>query len=129
MEVWEKINYLLDEKKITKQEFANRLINLAPRVKRTGETPSVQTILGYLYGKREVKIELIPYIAEVLGVTEQELFSFDIEYASEYDIRYSKEAREILNLLPYAPKNMVEHITNTLQKFKVEYDDGTKNIC
>ncbi|HIP30153.1 MAG TPA: XRE family transcriptional regulator [Sulfurospirillum arcachonense] len=129
MEVWEKINYLLDEKKITKQEFANRLINLAPRVKRTGETPSVQTILGYLYGKREVKIELIPYIAEVLGVTEQELFSFDIEYASEYDIRYSKEAREILNLLPYAPKNMVEHITNTLQKFKVEYDEGTKNIC
>lgn len=129
MEVWEKINYLLDEKKITKQEFANRLINLAPRVKRTGETPSVQTILGYLDGKREVKIELIPYIAEVLGVTEQELFSFDIEYASEYDIRYSKEAREILNLLPYAPKNMVEHITNTLQKFKVEYDEGTKNIC
>jgi len=129
MEVWEKINYLLDEKKITKQEFANRLINLAPRLKRTGETPSTQTILGYLYGKREVKIELIPYIAEVLGVPEQELFSFDIEYASEYNIRYSKDAREILNLLPYVPKPMIEHIKNTFQKFKVEYDEGTKSIC
>ncbi len=128
MEVWEKINYLLDEKKITKQEFANRLINLEPRLKRTGETPSIQTILGYLYGKRELKVELIPYIADVLGVIEQELFSFDIEYASEYNIRYSKEAREILNLLPYAPKNMIEHITTTLQKFKVNYDEGIKNI-
>ena len=128
MEVWEKINYLLDEKSITKQEFANRLISLAPRLKRTGETPSVQTILGYLYGKRELKIELIPYIAEVLEVTEQELFSFDIEYASEYNIRYSKDIREILDLLQYAPKPMIEHIKTALQKFKVVYNEGSKNI-
>ena len=128
MEVWEKINYLLDEKKITKQEFANRLVSLSPRLKRTGETPSVQTILGYLYGKRELKIEFIPYIAEVLEVTEQELFSFDIEYASEYNIRYSKDIREILNLLQYAPKPMVEQIKTTLQKFKVVYDEESKGI-
>jgi len=128
MEVWEKINYLLDEKSITKQEFANRLITLAPRLKRTGETPSIQTILGYLYGKRELKIELIPYIAEVLEVTEQELFSFDIEYASEYNIRYSKDIREILDLLQYAPKPMIEHIKSTLQKFKVVYDEGCRDI-
>ena len=128
MEVWEKINYLLDEKKITKQEFSNRLVALAPRLKRTGETPSVPTILGYLYGKRELKIELIPYIAEVLEVTEQELFSFDIEYASEYNIRYSKDIREILDLLQYAPKPMVEHIKSTLQKFKVVYDEESRGI-
>jgi len=128
MEVWEKINYLLDEKNISKQEFANRLIALTPRLKRTGETPSTQTILGYLYGKRELKIELIPYIAEVLEVTEQELFSFDIEYASEYNIRYSKDIREILDLLQYAPKPMVEQIKATLQKFKVVYDEGSQKL-
>ncbi len=128
MEVWEKINYLLEEKKITKQEFANRLVAIEPKLKRTGELPSVQTILGYLYGKRELKIELIPYIAEVLGVDEQELFRFDIEYATEYNIRYSKDAREILELLQYAPKVMVEHIKNVLRKFKKEYENGVKEL-
>ena len=59
MEVWEKINYLLEEKNMSKQDFANRLIELEPRLKRTSETPSTQTILGYLYGKRELKVELI----------------------------------------------------------------------
>ena len=40
MEVWEKINYLLEEKKMSKQDFANRLIELETRLKRTSETPS-----------------------------------------------------------------------------------------
>ena len=126
MEVWEKINYLLEEKNITKQEFANKLVALEPKLKRTGESPSVQTILGYLYGKRELKIELIPYIAEVLCVDEQELFRFDIEYATEYNLRYSKNAREILELLQYAPKIMIEHMINVLRKFKKEYENGVK---
>jgi len=128
MEVWEKINYLLDEKNISKQEFASKLINLSPKLKRTGEIPSIQTILGYLYGKRELKIELISYIAEVLEVSEQELFSFDIEYASEYNIKYSKDIREILSLLQFAPKPMIEHIKTTLLKFKLLYDKGCKDI-
>ena len=124
MEVWEKINYLLEEKKITKQEFAQRLITLSPTLKRTGESPSTQTVLGYLYGKRELKVELIPYIAEVLGVDEQELFRFDIEYATEYNLRYSKEAREILDLLQYTPKPMLEHIITLMRKFKKTYEEG-----
>ena len=128
MEVWEKINYLLEEKKMSKQEFVDKLIALNPILKRTGETPSPQTVLGYLYGKRELKVELIPYIAEVLEVNEAELFSFDIEYASEYNIKHSKEVREILALLPYAPKVMIEHIKEALQKFKKAYDDGVKKI-
>ena len=128
MEVWEKINYLLKEKKITKQEFATKLINLEPKLKRTNEAPSIQTVLGYLYGKRELKIELIPYIAEVLRVDEQELFRFDIEYATEYNLRYSKDAREILALLQYAPKNMIEHILSTLLRYKDSYEDGVQKI-
>ena len=118
MEVWEKINYLLEEKKISKQEFANRLISLEPKLKRTLETPSSQTILGYLYGKRELKVELIPYIAEVLGVSEQELFNFNIEYATEYNYKQSKEVLEIVDLLPYAPNSTIEHIKTQLQKYK-----------
>ncbi|MEA2099517.1 MAG: hypothetical protein U9P72_05230, partial [Campylobacterota bacterium] len=118
----------LEEKKLTKQEFASNLIRLEPKLKRTGETPSTQTILGYLYGKRELKIELIPYIADVLEVDEQELFRFDIEYASEYNLRYSKDARNILDLLQYAPKNMIEHIQTTLLKFKENYEDGVRKI-
>lgn len=128
MEVWEKINYLLEEKNITKQEFAHQLILLDPKLKRTGESPSIQTILGYLYGKRELKVELIPYIAEVLGVDEQELFRFDIEYATEYNLRYSKDAREILDLLQYTPKPMIEQIKNTMQKFKKAYEEGLKEL-
>ena len=126
MEVWEKINYLLEEKKISKQEFANRLISLEPKLKRTLETPSSQTILGYLYGKRELKVELIPYIAEVLGVSEQELFNFNIEYATEYNYKQSKEVREIVDLLPYAPNSVVEHIKTQLQKYK-NLNDETEN--
>ena len=128
MEVWEKINYLLEEKKISKKEFANKLLELNPKLKRTGEIPSVQTILGYLYGKREIKVELIPYIAEVLEVEENELFRFDIEYASEYNINYSKDIREILHLLQYAPKNMIELIKKSLLKFQDAFEESKYDL-
>jgi transcriptional regulator with XRE-family HTH domain len=128
MEVVDKINYLLKEKKLQKKDFTKMLQALEPKLKSTGEIPSEQTIYGYLNGKRELKIELIPYIAEVLEVDEQELFRFDIEYATEYNLRYSKDAREILELLQYAPKNMIEHIRSTLSEYKNCYKDGVKKI-
>ncbi|MBP9492736.1 MAG: helix-turn-helix transcriptional regulator [Sulfurospirillum sp.] len=128
VEVWEKINYLLTEKKISKKEFADRLVALTPKLKRTDEAPSSQTILGYLYGKREIKVELIPYIAEVLGVSEQDLFTFDLEYAQNYNYKQSKEVREILELLPYAPVSVVVHIKEQLQKYKKLYDESTKSF-
>ena len=117
MEVWEKINYLLEEKKMSKQDFANRLIELEPRLKRTSETPSTQTIL-VIYMERELKVELIPYIAEVLGVSEQELFNFNIEFATDYNYKQSKEVREIINLLSYAPNSIIVHIKTQLEKYK-----------
>ena len=128
VEVWEKINYLLIEKKISKKEFADKLVALSPKLKRTDESPSSQTILGYLYGKREIKVELIPYIAEVLGVSEQELFTFDLEYAQNYNYRQSKEVREILELLPYAPVSVVQHIKEQLQKYKKLHEESTKSF-
>ncbi len=128
MQVFEKINYLLAEKKMTKKEFADKLISLSPKLKSTGETPSYQTILGYLYGKREIKIELIPYIAEVLGVREQELFVFDIEYSNSYNYARSKEVREIVDLLQYVPNTLVANIKEQLLKYKALYDESMKKI-
>lgn len=128
MEIIDKVNYLIKEKGLQKKDFVRLLQALEPKLKSTGEMPSEQTIYGYLNGKRELKVELIPYIAEVLGVSEQELFSFDIEYAAEYNIRYSKDAREILELLHYAPRPMIEHIKAVLQKFKKSYIESVKEL-
>ena len=128
VEVWEKINYLIKEKKMSKKEFIDTLLALEPKLKATDEIPSFTTINGYLYGRRELKVELIPYIAEVLGVSEQELFTFDLEYAQNYNHRQSKEVREILELLPYAPVSVVVHIKEQLQKYKKLYDESTKSF-
>lgn len=127
MNVADKINYLLEEKGMSKRDFAQKLLSLEPRLERTGKPPSESTIYGYLNGGREIKIELIPYIAETLEITEQELFSSDIEFSSDYNIRYSKEAREILDLLQYAPKGSIEEVKNYLLKYKKVFDSGVKN--
>ena len=118
MDIVEKINYLINEKGMSKKEFAHVLQNLEPTLKSTGSVPNIQTIYGYLNGKRELKVELIPYIAEVLGVQEQELFSSDIEYAASYDLRYSKEAREVIDLLYYTPKPVRDEMIDRLRAFK-----------
>lgn len=128
MDIIEKINYLIKEKNLQKKDFVKLLQATEPKLKSTGEIPSEQTIYGYLNGKRELKIELIPYIAEVLGVDEQELFRFDIEYATEYNLRYSKDAREILDLLQYTPKPMLEQIKTAMRKFKKTYEEGMKEL-
>ena len=58
MNVADKINYLLEEKGISKREFAQKLLSLNPLLDRTGKAPSESTIYGYLNGGREIKIEL-----------------------------------------------------------------------
>lgn len=126
MEVFEKINYIISEKNMSKKEFADKFLSLNPRLRTTGEAPSYSSIYGYLSGRREIKIELLPYVAEALNIKEQELFNFDLEYSTEFNIRYSKDVREIIELLQYAPKNMIEHIKLTLHKFKKSYEDGVK---
>ena len=74
MEVYEKINLYLKDRKISKKEFAKRLIQLEVKLRNTGEVPSENTIYAYLNGRIGIKIELIPYIAEVLNIPEQLLF-------------------------------------------------------
>lgn len=74
MEVYEKINLIIKEQKLTKRAFSNKLRSLEPKLRITGETPSENTIYSYLTGRITIPIELISYIAEALDVTEQELF-------------------------------------------------------
>src|SRR5574344_515271 len=101
MEVFEKINYLIEESNMTKKEFVDRVLELEPKLKASGEAPSIQTIYRYLNGSRDLKVEILPYFAEVLGVKEQDFFEFDVEFATNNNIKQSKEVREILNLLQY----------------------------
>lgn len=126
MRVADKINYLLEEKGLTKREFAKNLLALEPKLDSTGKPPHESTIYGYLNGGREIKIELIPYIAEVLGVSEQELFESELEYSTNQNIKYSKEVREIISLIPYAPHAYMEQILNTLRKYKKILDESPK---
>lgn len=128
MNIIEKINFLLQEKGILKKNFADNLRKLEPKLLATGDTPSEQTIYRYLNGSRELKVELIPYIAEVLGVSEQDLFTFDLEYAQNYNYKQSKEVREIVELLPYAPNSVVSHIKEQLQKYKRLHDESMKGF-
>ena len=62
MTVAEKINYLLEEKDMNKREFANKLLELEPRLYATGKPPSESTIYGYLNGGREIKIDMATLI-------------------------------------------------------------------
>ncbi len=126
MSIIEKINFLLQEKSISKKEFARRMRKLEPRLLASGDIPSEQTIYRYLNGSRELKVELIPCIAEVLGVNEQELFSFDIEYSSGYNYKQSKEIREILELLQYVPNGGIAKLKEQLLNYKKLYDEGLK---
>lgn len=128
MSIIDKINFLLVEKGISKKEFADSLRKLEPKLLATGESPSEQTVYRYLNGSRELKVELIPYIAEVLSVSEQDLFTFDLEYAQNYNYRQSKEVREILELLPYAPSSVVPHIKEQLLKYKSLHAESTKPL-
>ncbi len=72
--IYENIVLIIKSKGITRKEFAQNLINLKPNVNRVSETPTLSTIYGYLNGRINIPIDLVPYIAEALNVTEQELF-------------------------------------------------------
>jgi len=74
MELYERINLILKEKELTKKVFAKKLVSLEPKSSRTGEIISEKIVYFYLSGKTVINPNLIPYIAEVLDITEQELF-------------------------------------------------------
>ncbi|MDR2151569.1 MAG: hypothetical protein LBO72_02005 [Helicobacteraceae bacterium] len=123
MNVIDRINALINDSQITKGEFADKLREFEPRLNSTGEIPSKQCIYRYLNGSRELKVELIPYIARVLGVSESELFSEEVENAFGADTALSKEGRDIMRLLPYAPASVIRNIKEQLERYKKLYKE------
>lgn len=145
MEVYERINLYLKDKKISKKEFAKQLLNSDVKLKNTGDVPSENTIYAYLNGRIGLKIELIPYIAEVLQIPEQLLFDDSSRTRKIYlnhllkDIT-SEEAEllksrlcdekqpistvpkdrmhKIQDLLQYAPEMFLQQLENTLKEYK-----------
>lgn len=145
MEIYEKINLLLKEKKMNKKEFSLRLIELEPKLKSTGEKPTLKAMYAYLSGDVALKIELIPYIAEVLNIPEQSLFD-DSGRARKIYLRHilasiTSEEKEIItselckdnsskintlqdkfytiqDLLVYAPNLFLNELENTLKEYK-----------
>ncbi len=145
MEVYERINLYLKDKKISKKEFAKQLLNSDVKLKNTGDVPSENTIYAYLNGRIGLKIELIPYIAEVLQIPEQLLFDDSSRTRKIYlthllqDIT-SEEAEllksrlcdekqsistvpkdrmhKIQDLLQYAPEIFLQQLENTLKEYK-----------
>lgn len=112
MKVVERINEILKQKKMSKKELANRLIDFGMKSHKTGEIPSISSIYAYLNGNIEIKADMIPYIADALGICEQELFSdskqaFKIMVKIYEDkINYS-EYEKIIELLEYlSPKTL-----------------------
>jgi hypothetical protein len=61
-------------------------------------------------------------------VEEQELFTFELEYAAFYNYRYTKEIREIIYLLAYASQNVTAHIKEQLLKYKKLHDETLKTF-
>jgi len=147
MEVYEKINLLLQEKKMSKKYFATKLRDLEPKLNSTHEIPSEKSIYAYLTGRVGIKIELIPYISEVLNVPEQFLFddssrarmmilknivqdisSSEREFLLE-KLGIKKETNQkpiipidifhsINDMLIYAPEPFLRSVENTLKDYK-----------
>ena len=145
MELYEKINLYLKSKKISKKEFTKRLLLTNVKLRNTGELPSENTIYAYLNGRIGIKIELIPYIAEVLEIPEQLLFD-DSSRARKIYLKHilqnaSSEEKEFIkskvcseqtskiqipkdrfhaiqDLLVYAPEIFLENLEGTLKNYK-----------
>jgi hypothetical protein len=145
MEVYEIISLKLQENKMSKKEFATKLRNLEPKLNSTFEIPSEKSIYAYLNGRIGIKIELIPYMAEVLEIPEQLLFD-DSSRARKIYLKHilqnaSSEEKEFIkskvcpeqtskifipkdrfhaiqDLLVYAPEIFLENLESTLKNYK-----------
>lgn len=111
MKVIDRINEILKEKNISKKELARRLIDLDMKAAKTGEVPSVSSIYAYLNGNIELKADFIPFIAEALGVFEQELFSPSSQNAQKIIEKFYKRQ---LNLHRYY--NILENLEHLTPK-------------
>jgi len=129
MQIHERINSIIKSKGLKKKDFLQKFVSLEPRLKSTGEIPSIPTIYNYLNGTREIKAELIPYMAKALDVSEQELFldNDSTEFFKEFIKKQSendssneknKAILKLINLCEYASMPMLERLIEVLEQNK-----------
>ncbi|OUT10090.1 hypothetical protein B9N66_01575 [Campylobacter concisus] len=129
MQIHERINSIIKSKGLKKKDFLQKFVSLEPRLKSTGEIPSIPTIYNYLNGTREIKAELIPYMAKALDVSEQELFldNDSTEFFKEFIKKQSenessneknKAIFKLINLCEYASMPMLERLIEILEQNK-----------
>ena len=130
MQIYERINAILRSKKLKKKDFVQKFIDLEPRLKSTGEVPSLPSIYNYLNGNREIKAELIPYIAKALEVSEQELFIDDLNISSflkdivnkcnynDKEYENLQNISRIIDLCKYASEPLLSRLIEILEKNK-----------
>ena len=66
MELYENINLILKEKKLSKKDFTIKFQRILEK-ENHNKIPSDKSIYAYLSGKVSINLELIPYIAQVLN--------------------------------------------------------------
>ena len=129
MQIHERINSIIKSKGLKKKDFLQKFVSLEPRLKSTGEIPSIPTIYNYLNGTREIKAELVPYMAKALDVSEQELFldNDSTEFFKEFIKKQSendssneknKAILKLINLCEYASMPMLERLIEILEQNK-----------
>ena len=111
MQIHERINSIIKSKGLKKKDFLQKFVSLEPRLKSTGEIPSIPTIYNYLNGTREIKAELIPYMAKALDVSEQ-------ESENESSNEKNKAILKLINLCEYASMPMLERLIEILEQNK-----------
>ncbi|MEH1011485.1 hypothetical protein QM027_13430 [Campylobacter concisus] len=92
--------------------------------------PSLPSIYNYLNGNREIKAELIPYIAKALEVSEQELFIDDLNISSflkdmvnkcnynDKEYENLQNISRIIDLCQYASEPLLSRLIEILEKNK-----------
>ena len=122
MKVTQRINEILKEKNISKRELAKRLINLDMKASRTGEIPTESSIYAYLNGNIEIKADMLPFIADALGVFEQEFFCNDKNQNDKIlkrlynDNELSYKYKDIIELLEYLSPKSLEILKSSLNQ-------------
>ena len=121
MRVAQRINEILKEKNLNKRELAKRLIDLGMRASKTGEIPTESSIYAYLNGNIEIKADMLPFIADALGVCEQEFFTSDSKQSQKIlkRIKY----RNIIELLEYLSPKSLEILEKTLMQNKSKIEE------
>lgn len=92
---------------------------------KTGEVPTLSSIYAYLNGNIELKADTIPFIAEALGVFEQELFSPNSKSSQKI---IEKLYKNKLNLHRYySILELLEHLTPQTLEILEKIANDNKN--